>query len=95
MNIHRRSFIRATGVSLALPWLNAFADDTTGASGASSDRQPPRRMICICAPLGLHPDNFFPTQSGKDYELSPYLDILKDYRDEFTVISGLAHAGMG
>ena len=95
MNIHRRSFIRATGVSLALPWLNAFADDTTGASGASSDRQPPRRMICICAPLGLHPDNFFPTQSGKHYELSPYLDILKDYRDEFTVISGLAHAGMG
>lgn len=56
--------------------------------------QPPRRMICICAPLGLHPDNFFPMQSGKDYALSPYLDILKDYRDEFTVISGLAHAGM-
>ncbi len=30
MNIRRRTFIRATGVSLALPWLNAFADDTTG-----------------------------------------------------------------
>lgn len=96
MNLHRRTFIRTTGVSLALPWLNVFADDkTTGGSGASSDNQPPRRMICICAPLGLHPDNFFPTQSGNDYELSPYLDILKDYRDEFTVVSGLAHAGMG
>jgi hypothetical protein len=96
MNLHRRTFIRTTGVSLALPWLNVFADDkTTGVSGASSDNQPPRRMICICAPLGLHPDNFFPTQSGNDYELSPYLDILKDYRDEFTVVSGLAHAGMG
>jgi len=95
MNIRRRTFVRATGISLALPCLNAFADDKKGASGASSDRQPPRRMICICAPLGLHPDNFFPTQSGKHYELSPYLDILKDYRDEFTVISGLAHAGMG
>jgi hypothetical protein len=96
MNLNRRTFIRTTGVSLALPWLNVFADDTTtGTSAPSSDRQPPRRMICICAPLGLHPDNFFPTQSGKDYELSPYLDILKDYRDEFTVISGLAHAGMG
>ena len=45
--------------------------------------------------LGLHPDNLFPTQSGKDYTLSPYLEILKEYRDEFTVISGLAHAGMG
>lgn len=92
MNIRRRTFIRSTGISLALPWLNAFADDFRGASNGS---QPPRRMICICAPLGLHPTNFFPTQSGKDYPLSPYLDILKEYRDEFTVISGLAHAGMG
>lgn len=92
MNIRRRTFIRSTGISLALPWLNVFADESRG---ASKDNQPPRRMICICAPLGLHPDNFFPTQTGKDYALSPYLDILKDYRNEFTVISGLAHAGMG
>jgi hypothetical protein len=92
MNIDRRTFLRSTGISLALPWLNALANDSKGASNLD---QPPRRMICICAPLGLHPDNFFPTQSGKDYALSPYLDILKDFRDEFTVISGLAHAGMG
>ena len=93
MNIRRRTFIRSTGISLALPWLNAFADDST--KSTSNANQPPRRMICICAPLGLHPDNFFPTQIGKEYALSPYLELLKDYRDEFTVISGLAHAGMG
>ena len=92
MNIDRRTFLRSTGISLALPWLSAFANNSKGASNLD---QPPRRMICICAPLGLHPDNFFPTQSGKDYALSPYLDILRDFRDEFTVISGLAHAGMG
>ena len=92
MNIRRRTFIRSTGISLALPWLNVFANNCKSASNAE---QTPRRMICICAPLGLHPDNFFPTQSGKDYALSPYLEILKEYRDEFTVISGLAHAGMG
>lgn len=91
MNIRRRTFLRSTGISLALPGLNLFADG----SEDSMSTMPPRRMICICTPLGLHPDNFFPTQSGKDYALSPYLDILKDYRDEFTVISGLAHAGMG
>ncbi len=92
MNIARRTFLHSAGISLALPWLSALANDSKGASNLD---QPPRRMICICAPLGLHPDNFFPTQSGKDYALSPYLDILKDFRDEFTVISGLAHAGMG
>ena len=92
MRIGRRSFIRSTGISLALPWLNIFAESTQGSTRAE---QPPRRMICICAPLGLHPDNFFPAQTGKDYALSPYLEILGDYRSEFTVISGLAHAGMG
>src|SRR5205085_8342867 len=50
--------------------------------------------ICICAPLGLHPPNFFPEAAGKDYALTPYLEMLQDYRDDFTVISGLAHAGM-
>ncbi|MFT5466334.1 MAG: hypothetical protein ACI8UO_001433 [Verrucomicrobiales bacterium] len=85
MNIHRRQFIRAAGIFLALPGLNVFAED---------EEQPPRRIVSICAPLGLHPDNFIPQQTGKDYELSPYLEVVKDFRDDFTVISGLEHAGM-
>jgi len=51
-------------------------------------------MVCICAPLGLNPDNFFPEKSGEDYEFTPYLELIKDYREDFTVISGLSHAGM-
>lgn len=103
MSLQRRTFLRASGIAMALPWLNTFASDDKSAegragtrSGNPSDTQlSPRRMICICAPLGLHPDNFFPEQTGKDYSLSPYLELLKEYRDQFTVISGLAHAGMG
>jgi hypothetical protein len=45
-------------------------------------------------PLGLHAPNFFPEKSGKDYELTPYLELLQDHRSDFTVISGLSHAGM-
>ncbi|MFN0018713.1 MAG: DUF1552 domain-containing protein [Pirellulaceae bacterium] len=93
MKISRRTFIRCTGISLALPWLESYAADPERPSAGA--KQPPRRMVCICAPLGLHPDNFFPKQTGKDYALSPYLEILKDHRDDMTVISGLAHAGMG
>jgi hypothetical protein len=92
MKIQRRKFIRAAGISLALPWLDFFARDS---GAAANNKSAPRRLICICAPLGLHADNFFPAQTGKDYELSDYLGILKDFRSEFTVISGLAHAGMG
>ena len=93
MKISRRTFIRSTGISLALPALESFGTVAEGSSAGAS--QPIRRMVCICAPLGLHPDNFFPEQAGKDYTLSPYLEILEDYRDDMTVISGLAHAGMG
>ena len=93
MKISRRTFIRATGISLALPWFETYAAEPERPS--AGDSGPPRRMVCICAPLGLHPDNFIPQQTGKNYALSPYLEILKDYRDDLTVISGLAHAGMG
>ena len=86
MNIHRRHFLRAAGVSLALPWLEAFA--------APAANGPARRMVCICAPLGLHPEFFFPQTTGRDYELPPHLEIVKEFRDRFTVISGLEHAGM-
>jgi hypothetical protein len=91
MRLTRRHFLRAAGVSLALPWLDAFAP--TRAVG--TDARPRHRMVCINTPLGLHPPFFFPQKAGKDYELTPYLEVLKDLRDDFTVISGLAHPDVG
>ncbi|MFM8471207.1 MAG: DUF1552 domain-containing protein [Limisphaerales bacterium] len=89
MKSTRRSFLRAAGISLALPWLEARA------AAPNTKPSAPRRMVCICAPLGLHPDYFFPQQAGRDYAPSPYLEIVGDFRNELTVVSGLAHAGMG
>lgn len=86
----RRRFLRAAGVTLALPLLDVFS--RTRASDQFADA--PRRMVCICAPLGLHPDNFIPANTGPNYTLSPYLQMLEEYRNDFTVISGLSHAGM-
>lgn len=90
MKIPRRRLLRAAGVSLALPWLGAFSS----ARAFGGSKVPRRRMICICMPLSLHAPNFFPEKAGNDYELTPYLELLKEYRDDFTVVSGLAHAGM-
>jgi Protein of unknown function (DUF1552) len=91
MRFSRRQILRATGVSLALPWLDAFVPTARGAAVADL----PRRMICICAPLGFYPGSFFPTKTGTSYELSPYLELLSEYRDDFTVISGLAGVSGG
>jgi hypothetical protein len=81
--------LKAAGVSLALPWLEATAPVRAAAPAAV-----PRRMVLICTPLGLHPTNFFPAKAGKDYALAPYLETLKDFRDDFTVFSGLSHVGV-
>src|SRR6516164_4636545 len=86
MNINRRHFLRAAGVSLALPLLDR--------RGFGAPSAPPRRMVCICTPLGLHAPNFFPDKAGKEFALTPYLETLKDFRNDFTVISGLAHPGI-
>jgi hypothetical protein len=93
MMLCRRRFLRATGVSLALPWLEALAPARTSAGGAAAG--PPRRMVCICTPLGLHAPRLFPEQAGKDYTPTPYLEVVADFRDEFTVISGLSHPDVG
>jgi hypothetical protein len=88
----RRQFLRAAGVSLALPWLDAFVPRLArGAAVAGA----PQRMICICAPLGFYPGDFFPKENGRKYELSSHLEILSEYRDDFTVISGIAGVNGG
>jgi hypothetical protein len=85
--LSRRKFLAGAGVMLALPMLEAMRP----ARAAASDSAPPRRMICINTSLGLHTPNLFPTQAGRDYELTPYLEPLKDFRDQLTVFSGLSH----
>lgn len=89
MKIHRRTFLRSAGVAVALPLLDAMA------AKPGAQKRVPRRMVCINTPLGLHPANFFPGKSGRDYELSPYLEVVKDFRNDFTVISGLSHPDVG
>src|SRR5262245_23582934 len=89
MTLNRRHFLRAAGVSLALPWLDALSPARPLAAA------PRTRMVCICAPLGLHPPYFFPEKAGRDYRLTPYLEVLKDFRDDFTVTSGLSHPEVG
>jgi hypothetical protein len=48
-------------------------------------------MFAICNNLGLLPNNFFPKESGENYTLSPYLEVLQEHRGEFTVFSGVSH----
>ena len=86
MKTTRRTFLRAAGVSLALPWLE---------SAASANTTPPRRAVFICTALGLHPPSLWPNKAGADYGSTEYLDLLKKHRSDYTLFSGLSHPDQG
>jgi len=86
--LSRRHFLKGTGSAvLSLPVLEAMSPAFL--RGQSST--PPKRIVAMCATLGFHGPQLFPTTPGRDYELTPYLSRLKNHRDDFTVFSGLSH----
>ncbi len=91
-SISRRRFLRSAGVLLALPVLESLQPR---GRAAAANTAAPRRMVVICSPLGLHAPYFFPTQAGRGYTPTPYLETLGALRDDCTVISGLSHPGVG
>ncbi|MBI1352811.1 MAG: DUF1552 domain-containing protein [Acidobacteria bacterium] len=82
----RRRFLRGAGVALALPFLDAMRP-----AFAAEAAEAPRRMLAICNNLGVLGEGFFPAQAGEGYELSPYLTELAEFREDFTVLSGVSH----
>ncbi|MCB9951609.1 MAG: DUF1552 domain-containing protein [Planctomycetaceae bacterium] len=85
--VSRRRFLRGAGVALAIPLLECVRP----AFAREAESPAPRRMLLISNNLGVLPKQFFPKSSGRDYELSPYLQDLAEFRNEFTVFSGLSH----
>ncbi len=85
-SLTRRSFLRAAGITLALPVLESVAPFARAANSG-----PVRRMVCCCTTLGIHAENLFPAKPGRDFELTPYLEALKEFRGDLTVFSGVSH----
>ena len=85
--ISRRTFLHGSGVSLALPFLEAMMPRLSSAAAAA----PPKRMVFACASLGIYGPSLFPKETGRGYTLTPYLEAIKDHRDDFTVLSGVCH----
>jgi hypothetical protein len=95
--LSRRTFLKGSGVALALPLLDSMLPSFSRAAESSSPLAPgakPRRMFAICQNLGVLPDLFFPTEAGRDYKLTPYLKLLEEHRNDFTVMSGVSHPGV-
>lgn len=82
--LNRRTILRGTGATLALPWMESIAS-------AAADSGPPKRFVAMYHTNGVNPYKWYPSQAGKDYRMPENLALLKDLRDDLTVFSGLAH----
>ncbi len=87
--LSRRQFLRGAGIALSLPLLDSMLP--AFARAGETAKAKPRRMFAICNNLGLLPEQFFPKETGRGYALSPYLQLLREHRDDFTVFSGVSH----
>ncbi len=87
--LNRRTFLKASGVGLALPLLESMNP------AWAKEAAPPRRAVFICTTLGLHAPALYPKTTGPDYEPTHYLGLLKAHRKDFTLFSGLSHPQQG
>ena len=83
----RRRFLKGLGTAVSLPFMDAMVP--AFAKGAENTQ--PSRFVAICASLGFHGPHLFPEKPGRDYEPTPYLSLLKEHRNDFTLFSGLSH----
>src|SRR5271165_977157 len=90
--MNRRTFLRAAGVAIGLPLLDAMLPIGLGAEQKAAAMRA-KRMLLISRPLGYHAEFFFPAKAGRDYEATRYLKPLADHRQDFTVFSGVSHRG--
>ncbi len=94
-HIPRRTFLRGMGTILALPMLEAMAPPLKALASAGSRRAAalayPKRIAFIYIPNGANMADWTPKAVGTDFELPYILEPLKPFKNDFQVLSGLAH----
>ena len=90
--MNRRTMLRATGISLALPWMESLASPVS--------KSPPRRFCSIYFPYGVSLPSqsgenghwhWFPRGEGKNFTFNKSLEPLEPLRDQVTILGGLSH----
>ena len=85
--LSRRTALKALGVALPLPFLDAMVPALTALEQSAA--QPRLRFGAVYTPNGVIPSQWFPTGVGRDFQFSPSLMPLERFRNDLTVISGL------
>jgi hypothetical protein len=89
--IPRRTFLRGLGACVALPLLECMTPKAAKAVPAMSLGGPPKRMVFVYLPNGMDMENWIPKAVGPLGDLPSTLQPLAPYKNDFQVMSNLAH----
>jgi len=92
--LHRRTFLRGLGATMALPLLDSMRPAASGLAPS----QPPIRLGYVYTPNGIigacdkSPRKFMwtPKTTGENFQFSPTMKALEPFREHLNVFSGLA-----
>lgn len=87
----RRRFLQQLGISsAALPFLAGLPS-----LGMASPVRPRQRLVVVFSPNGTIPPDFWPEESGSEFQLKEIMKPLAPYQDRMLVLNGLANQVRG
>ena len=84
-HLPRRTFLRGTGATLALPLLDAMVPAFAQAPAAAP------RLAFVYFPHGAIMNRWTPDATGRGFEFKDTLTTLEPWRDRLSIVSGLHH----
>src|SRR5258708_5099110 len=85
--ISRRTVLRGLGAAISLPALESLMPRALAAAAPAA--KAPVRMAVLYMANGVNVKQWMPTGRGRDFELSPTLSPLADFKDDLLVFSDL------
>ena len=87
-SISRRTLLRGSGATLALPLLDAMIPAMTATASTPAASEQLRRIGYIYIPMGCNPAEWLPSNKSLD-QLPSSLSALEEIKDQVSVISGM------
>ncbi|MFM8469727.1 MAG: DUF1552 domain-containing protein, partial [Limisphaerales bacterium] len=89
--LHRRSFLKAAGLSAAsLPFITGLPS-----LGLAAPARPRQRLVFMFSPHGTIPNAFWPDEEGRDFKLKEIMTPLADFKDRMLVLNGVCNKVRG
>ena len=88
-HLHRRTFLRGIGATIALPFLDSMVPAFGGRAEAAAAGI--KRLAVAYVPNGIQMEKWTPAAASGGFDLTPTLEPLAPFHNRLTIVTGLAN----